>query len=166
MASMDQEEFGWSVTTADNFINVTTASARVKNFESLLVPITGLYLLAAPNTPPEVIEAVAARSEQGERLSLDEVKRVIAEAEAARRTIAYEARDVTRAEREITFERTVEDAPVRKVRLPVTYSGGKKSKFPFTGSPRPTSPRRKFLFIRCASRILRRRAFGRRSCRA
>jgi hypothetical protein len=142
-----REEFGWSVTAADNFINVTTASARVKNFESLLVPITGLYLPAAPNTPPEVIGAFAARSEQGERLSLDEVKRVIAEAEAARRTIAYEARDVTRAEREITFERTVEDAPVREVRLPVTYSGREEVKVPFYREPhaRPAPDESSFL---------------------
>jgi hypothetical protein len=32
----------------------------------LNVPISGLYLLAAPSTPAEVIDAVVERSEQGE----------------------------------------------------------------------------------------------------
>ena len=46
------------------------------------VPISALYLLAAQSTPAELIEAIAERSEQGERLSLAEVKEMIAEAEA------------------------------------------------------------------------------------
>jgi hypothetical protein len=33
----------------------------------------GLYLLAAPSTPAEVIDAVAERSAEGERLSLSGV---------------------------------------------------------------------------------------------
>jgi Protein of unknown function (DUF3102) len=75
-------EFKWSRITADNFINVARAAARVKNFDTLNVPVSALYLLAAPSTPAEVIEAVAERGEQGERVSLAEVRTIIAEVKA------------------------------------------------------------------------------------
>ena len=54
---------------------------KSENFSDLNVPVSGLYLLARENTPPEVVEAVAERSGQGERLSLAEVKGLIADAE-------------------------------------------------------------------------------------
>jgi hypothetical protein len=46
----------------------------------LNVDMRWLYLLARENTPADVIEAVAERSESGDRVSLDEVKQMIAEA--------------------------------------------------------------------------------------
>ena len=52
------------------------------NLDTLNVPISGLYLLAAPSTPAEVIEVVTERSEKGETLTLAEVKTMIAEVEA------------------------------------------------------------------------------------
>ncbi len=39
----------------------------------------GLYLLARPSTPAEVIEAVAERSEEGDTLMLAKVRDMIAE---------------------------------------------------------------------------------------
>ena len=44
--------------------------------------LSSLYLLAAPSTPTEVVEAVAGRSEKGETLTLAEAKTMIAEVEA------------------------------------------------------------------------------------
>jgi len=56
-------EFGWTDKTAERFINVAGKSDKLSNLE---VPVSGLYLLAAPSTPPEVgIEQVAERFIQG-----------------------------------------------------------------------------------------------------
>ena len=77
-----EHEFGWTDKTAQNFMSVANAAGKFENFSNLNLPISGLYLLAAPSTPAEVIEVVAERSEQGERLSLEEVKKMVAEAEA------------------------------------------------------------------------------------
>ena len=43
-----------------------------------MYPSAAFTLLAAPSTPAEVIDSVAERTEQGERVSLDEVKQMIA----------------------------------------------------------------------------------------
>ncbi len=77
-----KREFGWSRQTADRFIEVAKASLKVPNLDTPNVPISGLYLLAAPSTPAEVIEVVMERSEKGETLTLAEVKTMIAEVEA------------------------------------------------------------------------------------
>jgi len=60
-------EFGWEERTARNFIAVAEAAGKSAKFADLDVPVSGLYLLAAPSTPAEVIEAVAERSDRGER---------------------------------------------------------------------------------------------------
>ena len=44
------------------------------------VPLSTLYLLAAPSTPTTVVEAVVSRSAQGDRLSVADVKEEIAKA--------------------------------------------------------------------------------------
>ena len=117
-------EFGWSRITAENFINVALAAARVKNFDTLNVPNSALYLLAAPSTPAEVIEAVA---EHSERLSLAEVKTIIAEVKAR---AAPEIEDISgdgeeEAEekpelRLVPFQVTYKREPVRRVPFEVT----------------------------------------------
>jgi hypothetical protein len=81
LAWLDRE-FGWSDRTAQRYIEFAEAVDKSAKLADLNVPISGLYLLAAEDTPAEVIEAIAERCEQGERLSLAEVKKMIAEAEA------------------------------------------------------------------------------------
>ena len=49
-------------------MNVAEMAAKSPTVGDLNVDMRGLYLLAAPSTPAEVIEAVAERSEDGERL--------------------------------------------------------------------------------------------------
>lgn len=92
-----EREFGWTDKTAQRMMSVAAKSDKLSN---LTVPVSALYLLAAESTPAEVIEAIAEHSEQGERLSLAEVKKMIAEAEArdahedvVARTIEYEIVD-------------------------------------------------------------------------
>jgi hypothetical protein len=50
----------------------------------LEVPISSLYLLAAPSTPESACEEVITRAESGERLKHAEVQAIIATAFASR----------------------------------------------------------------------------------
>src|SRR5262245_28324036 len=50
LAWLDRE-FGWTDKTAENFINVFKLSAKFQNFSNLDLPLSGIYLLAAPSTP-------------------------------------------------------------------------------------------------------------------
>jgi len=52
-------EFGWKERTAQNFIQVFEASKSV-NFTDLDLPVSSLYLLAAPSTPETARDAVLA----------------------------------------------------------------------------------------------------------
>lgn len=66
-----EREFEMSRYTANNFIN---AAARFSNVELFNISPTVIYELAAPSTSPEVIQQVTAKAEQGESVSVAEVK--------------------------------------------------------------------------------------------
>jgi Protein of unknown function (DUF3102) len=124
-------EFGWSDRTARRYIEFAEAVGKSANLADLNVPISGLFLLAAEDTPTEVIRAIAERCEAGERLSLAEVKQMIAEAEAIddedvddglATRMPLSASDVEHAYRSrYGIERKVEEPPVRHIRHQVTY---------------------------------------------
>jgi hypothetical protein len=59
-----EREFGWTDKTAENFINVYKLGAQTKfeKFSNLNLPVSGLYLLAAPHTPEEARADVIARA--------------------------------------------------------------------------------------------------------
>jgi hypothetical protein len=46
------------------------------------LPVSSLYLLAAPSTPPEAIETVIERAEQGEKMTGAKVKKAVREAKS------------------------------------------------------------------------------------
>jgi DNA modification methylase len=74
-----EREFGWSDQQARRFIHVHELSCEGK-FNKLLnlaVPISGLYLLAAPSTSEAARAAVVDRAEAGERLKHAEVRDII-----------------------------------------------------------------------------------------
>jgi Protein of unknown function (DUF3102) len=50
-----EQEFNWSEDTAERLIAVYKLQRQI--------PFSGLYLLAAPSTPPEAIEVVVAKEE-------------------------------------------------------------------------------------------------------
>lgn len=50
------------------------------NLLNLDIPVSGLYLLAAPSTPAEVQEQIVARSEAGETFTHAQIKAMIAAA--------------------------------------------------------------------------------------
>jgi hypothetical protein len=95
-------EFGWSGATALNFIRVYDLSKMyplmdakqqhrsAKSFGRLPIPISALYLLANPSTPPAVRTELLTRAESGERLSHQEVAVAINQAKA---TIAAETQE-------------------------------------------------------------------------
>lgn len=73
-------EFGWTLQTAHNFINVYEATGKSQKFGDLNLPVSSLYLLAAPSTPEEARQEVIVRSENGEALTVKDVKYLIDEA--------------------------------------------------------------------------------------
>ena len=65
-----EEKFDWSQSTATNFMrlyNLYETGVLPANFEKLKLPISALYLLAAPNTPAEAAREVIERAERGEK---------------------------------------------------------------------------------------------------
>ena len=95
------------------------------------MPVSALYLLAAPSTPAEVIEAIAERGEQGERLSLAEVKAIIAEVKA--RGAEAEVVDEDGATRIIEYEVADEEPP--QAARGLLLSGGRPKNSPCARSP-------------------------------
>jgi hypothetical protein len=76
-----ERELGWSDQQARRFIHVYELSHQGK-FNKLLnldLPISGLYLLAAPSTPEVARAEVIARAEAGEKLKHNTVKKIIFE---------------------------------------------------------------------------------------
>lgn len=72
-----EREFQWSRQTADNFIHVYEARAKLPKFGNLSLPLSGLYLLTAPSTPEPAKTEIIERAEAGESLPVAEVKRVV-----------------------------------------------------------------------------------------
>jgi DUF3102 family protein len=70
-------EFGWKEQTARNFMRAYELSLKSPKFADLALPLSGLYLLAAPSTPPEARDEIIERAEAGEALPVAEVKRVV-----------------------------------------------------------------------------------------
>ena len=74
-------EFGWSEATALNFMHVhELAQSTSANFANLNLPVSTLYLLAAPSTPAAVRTEILERIGAGEQMSSFEVKETIAKA--------------------------------------------------------------------------------------
>jgi Protein of unknown function (DUF3102) len=55
-----EREFGWKEQSARNFVNVAELAAKSPTVGDLDIDFRGLYLLAAPSTPAEVVEEVVA----------------------------------------------------------------------------------------------------------
>jgi hypothetical protein len=76
-----QLEFGWSEATARNFMRVhELVQSKCANFADLNLPVSTLYLLAAPSTPDPVRDEVLERAAAGEHVSPAQVKEMKAEA--------------------------------------------------------------------------------------
>jgi hypothetical protein len=72
-----EQEFGWTDKTAENFINVYKLASKFENFSNLDLPLSGLYLLAAPSTPESAKTEVIERATAGEAFPVAKVKRTV-----------------------------------------------------------------------------------------
>jgi DUF3102 family protein len=63
-------EFGWKTRAAENFMAVHELAAKNANFANLSLPVSGLYLLAAPSTPDEARAKVIEQAKDGKALTL------------------------------------------------------------------------------------------------
>jgi Protein of unknown function (DUF3102) len=107
-----EREFGWTDKTAENFINVCKLGGKIENFSNLDLPLSGLYLLAAPSTPATAREKIIERAQAGEQIPVAEIKQTIEAAKgrqrpAIRRTTADlpPVSDEVRQERAAAAER-------------------------------------------------------------
>jgi len=73
-----EREFRWTDKTAERFMSVHALAGKFDNLSDLELPISGLYLLAAPSTPPEARDEIVERAKAGETIPVAEVKRTIA----------------------------------------------------------------------------------------
>jgi hypothetical protein len=75
-----KREFSWSDRHARNFMKLHQLSTRSENFSNLNLPLSSLFLLAAPSTPEAAREEVVARAEAGEQLQHQDVQEIVDEA--------------------------------------------------------------------------------------
>ena len=69
-----EREFQWCDRTAERFIRIYELSRKFDTLSNLEVPITGLYLLAAPSTPESAQIEVIERAEKGEVITTAEIR--------------------------------------------------------------------------------------------
>ena len=80
-------ELGWSERTAYNFIGVWQKFGAA-NFALENVATSALYLLAAPSTPPEVVQSAARIADEGKEVTRGVAKALIKEAKAKWKAVA------------------------------------------------------------------------------
>jgi hypothetical protein len=108
-----EREFGWSDKTAERFMAVHRLGMKFDNLSDLEVPVSSLYFLTAPSTPDEARTEVIARAEAGEKLPVEEVKRVVPAVPPLNSLVYSEASSKDRQEffRNIGFAAWWNDAP-------------------------------------------------------
>jgi Protein of unknown function (DUF3102) len=80
-----KREFDWTYKTSDNFMNVhKLVESRCENFSHLSLPVSSLYLLAAPSTPEAARQEIISRAEKGEKVKVVHVKGAIRAARPAK----------------------------------------------------------------------------------
>jgi hypothetical protein len=76
-------QFGWTEQTALNYMRLHERQADLKRVLDLDLPLRSLYLIAAPNTPPEACQEIVERFESGELVSVEQVRDTIDKARFA-----------------------------------------------------------------------------------
>ena len=80
-----KREFSWTEMTATRFMNVYALQGRSNKLLDLDLPVSSLYLLAAPSTPEAARQEVLQRAAEGEKITHKQVKQEITEAKEAYR---------------------------------------------------------------------------------
>jgi hypothetical protein len=86
-----EREFGWEETTAQRFMRVhALAQSKSGNLPDL--PVSAIYLLAAPSTPEAARSEIIERAKTGTPVSVAEVKAIIDTAKGSRRLAKKKAK--------------------------------------------------------------------------
>ena len=85
-------EFCMSARSAENYMRAAALAADKNEIVSDL-PLTTLYLLAAPSTPNQVRDKIIARFQGGEVIPVEAVKRMVCEAKEAAREAQEEEKE-------------------------------------------------------------------------
>jgi hypothetical protein len=72
-------EFEWTDRQAQRLIQTYELSLKSDNLSDLNIPVSGLYLLAAPSTPPQAQQAIIAAARTGKKVTVAMVKEAITE---------------------------------------------------------------------------------------
>jgi Protein of unknown function (DUF3102) len=92
-------EFGWSERAAYNYIGLyDLAKADLQRIASSDLPLSALYLIAAPSTPESARDAVLDLAANGEKLTQEQVKEAIDEAKARKKPKKKPPKEPPRAE--------------------------------------------------------------------
>jgi len=91
-------EFQWTDDTALNFMRVYELARKSRNFRDLSLPISALYLLAAPSTPETARAECFKRVGAGEVIQFSEVKRVVEKHKNDTTPATHRAQDVSAIE--------------------------------------------------------------------
>jgi hypothetical protein len=81
-----ESEFGWSDQTAYRYIHLFEAreSSALHKLWSADLPLSALYVLAAPSTPEEACREIAERVEAGEKPTVAEIQETVGKAKKAK----------------------------------------------------------------------------------
>ena len=80
-------EFDWSRRTAYKFISVYKRFDRQVNLEEINIATSALYLLAAESTPEAIREEFIQKAQKGEKITHQQVKKVVEEAKTISKNI-------------------------------------------------------------------------------
>jgi hypothetical protein len=79
------DEFGWSDSTAANYMNVARKFPTLGNMTGITIDATALYALSAPEVPQEARDEAVERAEDGEHISKADAEALITGALQAER---------------------------------------------------------------------------------
>jgi hypothetical protein len=73
-----KREFGWTGRTALSFMHVYEMGSKTKSVSDLNLPLSGLYLLAAPSTPEAARQEIFDQARSGKKITVGDVKDTVA----------------------------------------------------------------------------------------
>jgi hypothetical protein len=93
-------EFKWSDQQARRFIHIFERKSQLNNLLNANLPVSALYLLAAPSTPKEARDAIIEHAQTGEPVSIAETKRIIEDARGRKQSARKPRKPTTKSQSE------------------------------------------------------------------
>ncbi|MEM8829559.1 MAG: DUF3102 domain-containing protein [Cyanobacteria bacterium P01_G01_bin.19] len=114
-----KSEFDWSRRTAYKFISVYKRFDNSINLEEVNIATSALYLLAAESTPEEVREEFIQKAQEGQKVTHQQVLRVVKKAKAESTKNPHEPLQIENQKSEPQFQKEI--ALINSVEKPLTY---------------------------------------------